>query len=81
LRQFFDIRLRDGFNLRPLTGTGFIYATLTAPTGRIISSLRVNSLSKEELEKLYKWIEKTVPIPRKGEIEVAKTGLSAIANR
>ena len=63
--SIFDVRLRDGFNLRLLTGTGFIYATLTAPTGRTVSSLRVNSLTKEELEKLYKWIEKTVPKPKK----------------
>jgi len=61
----FSARLRAGFNLRLLTGAGFSFATLTAPTGRRVSSLRVNSLTKEELEKLYKWIEKTVPKPKK----------------
>ena len=42
-----------------------VYSTLTAPAGRTISSFRVNSLTKEEMERLYKWIEKTVPKPRK----------------
>jgi len=63
--SIFDVRLRAGFNLRLLTSAGFIFATLTAPTGRTVSSLRVNSLTKEEMEKLYKWIEKTVPKPKK----------------
>lgn len=61
-----DVRLRDGFNLRLITGTAFVYATLTGPNDRTVSSLRVQPLTKKELDKFWKWVEKTVPKPKKG---------------
>jgi len=61
-----DVRLRDGFNLRLITGMGFIYATLTDPDNRTVSSLKVQPLTKKELDKFWKWVEKTVPKPKKG---------------
>jgi hypothetical protein len=60
-----DVRLRDGFNLRLITGTGFVYATLTDPNDRTVSSLKVQPLTKKELDRFWKWVEKTVPKPKK----------------
>jgi len=60
-----DVRLRDGSNLRLITGATFVYATLTDPNDRTVSSLRVQPLTKKELDKFWKWVDKTVPKPKK----------------
>ena len=60
-----DVRLRDGSNLRLITGAAFVYATLTDPNNRTVSSLRVQPLTKKEFDKFWKWVEKTVPKPKK----------------
>ena len=60
-----DVRLPDGSNLRLITGSAFVYATLTDPNDRTVSSLRVQPLTKKELDKFWKWVGKTVPKPKK----------------
>jgi hypothetical protein len=65
----YNVRLHDGSNLRLLTGTDFIYATLTDPNDGTVSSLKVQPLTKKELDKFWKWVEKTVPKPRKEKLK------------